>query len=72
MKYEIYCDNYLIYDSTNNYYQVGDPKLTQELNKVDDLNFTIYPDHVYFDKIEKLKSVITLFKDDEMILEKRK
>lgn len=71
MKYEIYCDNYLIYDSTNNYYQVGDPKLTQELNKVDDLNFTIYPDHVYFDKIEKLKSVITLFKDDEMIFKGR-
>lgn len=71
MKYEIYCDNYLLYDSTNNNYQVGEPKLTQELNKVDDLNFNIYPNHVYFEKIQKLKSVITLFKDDEMIFKGR-
>ena len=71
MKYRIYSDDYLIYDSENNNYQVGDPKLTQELNKVDDLKFTIYPNHVYFDRIQKLSSIITLFKDDEMIFKGR-
>lgn len=71
MNYKIYSDNYLIYDSENDNYQVGDPKLTQELNKVDDLKFTIYPNHVYYDRIQKLNSIITLFKDDELVFKGR-
>lgn len=71
MYYKIYADNYLIYDSQNDNYQVGNPKLTQELNKVDDLKFTIYPNHVYYDRIQKLNSNITLFKDNELIFKGR-
>lgn len=71
MYYKIYADNYLIYDSQNDNYQVGNPKLTQELNKVDDLKFTIYPNHVYYDRIQKLNSNITLFKDNELVFKGR-
>lgn len=71
MRYRIYSDNYLIYDSENDSYQVGEPKLTQELNKVDSLTFKIYPNHVNFERIKKLESIITLFKDDELIFKGR-
>lgn len=71
MRYRIYSDDYLIYDSDNQNYQVGEPKLTQELNKVDSLTFKIYPNHVNFDRVKKLESVITLFKENELIFKGR-
>ena len=71
MIYKIYSDNYLLYDSSNENYVLTDIKLTQEVNKVDELKFKIYPSHTNFDNINKLTSIITVTKEDEVIFRGR-
>ena len=42
MQYKIFCDDYILYDSDLNEFQLGNPVVKQELNMVDELSFTIY------------------------------
>ena len=71
MNYKIYSDNYLLYDSNNENYVLTDIKLTQEVNKVDELSFKIYPNHTNYNHIQKLTSVITVTKENEVIFRGR-
>ena len=71
MQYKIYCDDYILYDSDLNEFQLGNPVLKQELNMVDELSFTIYPNHPYFNNISMLSSEIKLFRDDNLIFKGR-
>lgn len=70
--YQIVIDNHdgerhILHDSRSNKVRVTDAECTMELNKTGTLTFTINPTHKNFDKINKLKSEIKLFQDDECI-----
>ena len=39
------------------------PKISQEDNKVGSFTFTIYPDHPYYNFIDKMKSIITVYEE---------
>lgn len=69
--YKVYCDSYLIYDAKVPDLALTNAKLELELNKTGSFNFTIYPDHPYFNKLEKLKSIITVYQDDYLIFRGR-
>lgn len=69
--YKVYCDSYLIYDPEIPNYAVAEAKLELELNKTGSFNFTIYPDHPNFDKLKKLKSIITVYQGDKLIFRGR-
>lgn len=69
--YKVYCDSYLIYDAKVPDLALIDAKLELELNRTGSFNFTIYPDHPYFNKLEKLKSIITVYQDDYLIFRGR-
>ena len=71
MQYRIFCDDYILYDSDLNEFQLGNPVLKQELNMVDELSFTIYPNHPYFNNISKLSSEIRAYRDNDMIFKGR-
>ena len=71
MRYRIFCDDYILYDSDLNEFQLGNPVLKQELNAVDELTFTIYPNHPYFNNISKLSSEIKVFRDDNLLFKGR-
>ena len=71
INYKIYCDDYILYDSDSNEFQLGNPVLKQELNMVDELIFTIYPNHPYFNNISKLSSEIKAYRDNDMIFKGR-
>ena len=43
MQYKVFCDDYILYDSELNEFQVGISVLKQELNAANELTFTIYP-----------------------------
>lgn len=58
MKYQIKCDNNILYDLRDKELFVESPNLNLEINKVGTLTFSIYPDHPYFDRLIKLKSKI--------------
>lgn len=71
MQYKIFCDDYILYDSQLNEFQVGSPILKQELNTANELTFTIYPNHPYFNNISKLSSIIKVYQDSNLIFKGR-
>lgn len=71
MRYQILCDNYCLYDSQLDGFQVENPILSQEVNCVDEFKFTIYPDHPYFENISKLSSLVTVYRDGSLIFKGR-
>ena len=56
MSWQITVDNSLVYDPRLPEYKLTSAKLTQELNKADTLQFSIYPKHPAYSKIKRLKS----------------
>lgn len=67
--FQIYADDELLYspDLANEGYGVISPKLTTELNKSGSLEFTLPHNNVMYDKINKLKTQITVKEDDKTI-----
>lgn len=71
--YAIYSDGELLYSPhmIDEGYGVLQPKLTLELNKAGSLEFTLPPNNVLFDSIQKLKSIITVEQDGTEIFRGR-
>jgi len=71
MIYQIKCDNNILYDLREAEFNVEEPTLSLEISKVGKLNFTIYPDHPYFDRLNKLSSRIEVFRNEKPIFRGR-
>lgn len=69
--YKVYCDEHLIFDDHLESVKILNPKVSLELNAVSSFTFTIYPDHPYFDELQKLKSVIRVFQQGVQIFKGR-
>ena len=69
--YKIYADDELIYDSTIEDYKIDKGSISLEANKSGSFTFSMYPEHFYFDKFVKLKTVITVYKSDKIIFRGR-
>ena len=71
--YTIYADGNALYSPhlVNEGYGVVSPKLTVELNKAGSLTFTLPPNNVMYDNIQKLKTIITVLQDNEEIFRGR-
>lgn len=69
--YQVYCDEYLIFDTRNDELNIVNPKLDVELNKTGSFTFTIYPSHVHYSRLKKLKSIIKVYQDDYLIFRGR-
>ena len=64
-------DESIIYDVRDDNFFVENPELKLEINKVGELSFTIYDDHPYFDRLVKLNSILTVYKDNRIIFKGR-
>ena len=71
MQYKIFCDDYILYDSQLNDFQLESPVLKQELNTANELTFTIYPNHPYFNNISKLSSIVRVYRNDKLFFKGR-
>lgn len=69
--YKVYSDSYLIYSDTIESLKIKNAKLELEVNKTGAFEFEIYPNHAYYNKIKKLKSIITVYQDDFLIFRGR-
>lgn len=67
--YKMKADGVVFYDPTADdmSLQVQSPKASYELNKAGSLEFTVLPGNALYHGLHKLKSVITLEQDDEII-----
>lgn len=69
--YKIFCDDTLIYDSTLEDYVISKGQITKELNKSGSFVFTIHSTNPFYNRIQKMKSIITVFKGEEKIFRGR-
>lgn len=69
--YRVYCDGSLLYHSKLENLKIFSPSVELEENKTGSFDFTIYSDHPYFSRIQKLKSIITVFQGDYLLFRGR-
>ena len=69
--YKIYADETLIYDSTVEDYKIGNGQISLETGKSGSFVFSLYPDHFYYDRFVKLKTVITVYKSGRIVFRGR-
>lgn len=69
--YKIFADDTLIYDSTIDEYKIGKGIGSLETNKAGSFNFSVYPNHFYYDRFVKKKTVIVVTKSDRIIFRGR-
>ena len=69
--YKIFADDTLIYDSNLQEYTITKGQITQEVNKSGSFVFSIYDNHPYYDRIQKLKTIITVYKNKRIVFRGR-
>lgn len=69
--YRVTCNDYTLYDYRTEDYELINPKLKLEANKVNELSFKIYDNHPNFKQITKLKSIVKVYQKDKLIFRGR-
>lgn len=69
--FRIYADNVLIYDSSLDDYVITKGQIEREVNKSGKFTFTLYSDHPHFEQIQELKTLIRVFRNDDLIFRGR-
>ena len=69
--YKILCDGKTLHDVRDPDYQVLTPKISLELNKTGNLDFGMMQTHPHVNDINKLKSQINVYEDDELLFSGR-
>ena len=64
---QMFCNGVLLYDPRSADYVVAEPKCELEINKTGNLTFRIAPTHPIYGQIQKLKSEITVYQDNERL-----
>lgn len=69
--YQVKCDDYILYDPRDDDFVLLNPKYNLEVNKVGSASFTILPTHPNFKKLQKLRSVIEIKENNDIIFRGR-
>lgn len=69
--YKIFADGDLIYDSTLEDFKIGKGSGTLETNKAGSFTFSVYPEHPWYDRFVKKKTVILVTKSDKVLFRGR-
>ena len=64
--YQVYCDDWIIHDMNIPSLKLISPKLELEVNKAGSFTFTIYPQHPYFSKLQRMKSMIRVYQNGNL------
>lgn len=69
--YKIFADDTLIYDSTLEDFKIGKGQVTLETDKAGSFVFSLYPDHPYYGRFVKMKTVVTVYKSGRIVFRGR-
>lgn len=69
--YKVYCDRWQLHNMTMPALKLVNPKVELEVNKAGSFDFTIYPQHPYYDMLNRLKSIVTVYQNDRLIFRGR-
>lgn len=71
MRYKVYCDDSLIFDTQREDLKLFEPQLDLEVNKTGSFTFTIDSAHPHYDRLKKLKSIIRVYQDNYLLFRGR-
>lgn len=69
--YQVFCDDELIYNPSIDALKIKSPKVNLEVNKAGSFDFQIYPNHPFYDDLNKLKSIIKVYQDGYLLFRGR-
>lgn len=69
--YKIFADGTLIFDSTLDEYRIGKGSISLETNRSGSFVFSVYPDHPYYDRFVKKKTVIKVTRSGKIVFRGR-
>ena len=69
--YRVYCDGFLLYHTQMSGLKIFSPSIELELNKTGSFQFTIHADHPYYGLIQRMKSIITVYRDEILLFRGR-
>lgn len=69
--YQVKCDGFILYDPRDEDLILLDPKCKLAVNTVGEGSFTILPNHPFYDKLQRLKSIIEISQDEQVIFRGR-
>lgn len=69
--FTVYCDDKCIYDTTIDGLMLQDPTLDTATNDPGSFSFTIYPQHPYYNMINKMTSVISVYYKGKVVFRGR-
>lgn len=71
MTYRVFCDDSLLFNSRLESLRIFAPEVELEANKTGSFAFTVYPDHPYYARIRRLKSIIKVYQDNYLLFRGR-
>lgn len=69
--YQVYCDSFLLFSDSVEGYELFNPKVELELNKFGSFEFAMYNNHPNFDRLQRLKSIITVYQGNYLMFRGR-
>lgn len=69
--YIVKCDDLTLWTSADNKLKLVSPTIKLEVNKIGSFSFKIYPDHLYYNRLQKMRSVISVYQDKRVIFKGR-
>lgn len=69
--FTIKLDDLTLWSSSDNSLKVIMPTLSLEVNKIGSLSFKITPDHRYYDRVDKMRSIISVHQEDRTLFKGR-
>lgn len=67
MMYQVLCDNLPLYDLRDEELVLNSPVVDLKENNAGSFSFTIFPEHPYYNSLQKMKSVVQVFDKGEEI-----
>lgn len=64
-------DDLTLWSPIDNKLKIVSPTLKLEVNKIGSLSFKIYPDHAYYSRLEKMKSIISVHQGERTLFKGR-
>lgn len=69
--YRIFADNNLIYDSSLEDFNLAKGQVSLEAGRAGSFVFSIYPEHPYYDRLVRMRTVITVYKAGRIVFRGR-
>lgn len=69
--YKVYANDNLLLSLSVEEYKLIKPVVKLEVNKSGSFSFTIYPNHPHYNKLNKMKTIITVYQDDFLLFRGR-